>query len=85
MPFPPGARNKKAPERFLSGRTSAMIEAFVKGGRFVNGVFAFQAKACAKIPLGKDGNFGQMGARRQIDIDDAAQPLPSEQKGRVPR
>ena len=36
---PPGARNKKAPARFLSGRTSAMIEACVKGGRFVNAFF----------------------------------------------
>lgn len=32
----PGARNKKAPARFLSGRTSAMVGACVKGGSVVN-------------------------------------------------
>ena len=34
--LPPGSRNEKAPARSLSGRTSAMIEVCVKGGRFVN-------------------------------------------------
>lgn len=51
----PGARNEKAPARFLSGRTSAMFKACVKGGRFVNDVFVFQAMAYAK-------------ARDQLDV-----------------
>jgi serine/threonine-protein kinase RIO1 len=49
MPFPPGARNEKAPARFLSGRTSAMIEACVKGGRVVNAFFCLSAGRCAKV------------------------------------
>ena len=49
VPFPPDARNEKAPARSLSGRTSAMIETCVKGGRFVNVVFGFLAKAYGKF------------------------------------
>ena len=48
VPFPPGARNEKAPARSLSGRTSAMIEACVKGGRFVNAFFCFSVMAYVK-------------------------------------
>lgn len=44
----PDARNEKAPARFLSGHTSAMIEACVKGGRFVNAVFV-----CISTPYTK--------------------------------
>lgn len=44
VPFPPGARNEKAPARSLSGRTSAMIEICIKGGRFVKDVFFFLYK-----------------------------------------
>lgn len=47
--FPLGARNEKAPARFLSGRTSAMIEACVKGGRFVNAFFCFLAMLYARM------------------------------------
>jgi hypothetical protein len=39
VPFLPEARNEKAPARFLSGRTSAMFEGCVKGGRFVKEFF----------------------------------------------
>ncbi len=48
MPFPPGARNEKAPARSLSGRTSAMIEFCVKGGRVVNASFFFLTMLYAK-------------------------------------
>ena len=48
LPFPPGARNEKAPVRFLSGRTSAMIEVCVKGGRVVNAFFFFLTMLYAK-------------------------------------
>lgn len=39
--LPPGAGNEKAPARFLSGRTSAMIEACVKGAGLSIEVFVF--------------------------------------------
>ncbi len=47
-PFPPDARNEKAPARFLSGRTCAMIEACVKGSRVVNAFFFFLTMLYAK-------------------------------------
>lgn len=53
-PFPPGATNEKAPARFLSGRTSSMIEGCVKAGRFVNAFFCFLAMLYAKQRGGLD-------------------------------
>lgn len=47
----PGARNEKAPARFLSGRTSAMIELCVKGGRFVNAFFTSLSTPCMRRSL----------------------------------
>ena len=54
VPFPPGARNEKAPARFLSGRTSAMFKACVKGGRVVNAFFCFLATLYADARDGPD-------------------------------
>lgn len=54
LPFPPGARNEKAPARFLSGRTSAMFKACVKGGRVVNAFFCFLATLYADARDGPD-------------------------------
>lgn len=45
-----GAKNEKAPARFLSGRTPAMIETCVKGGRFVNAFCVCISTAYTKIP-----------------------------------
>lgn len=67
MPSPPGARNEKAPARFLSGRTSAMIETCVKGGRFVNAFFLFHAITCANSWHWLDARYAPSpdGAKRQ--------------------
>lgn len=70
VPFPPGARNEKAPARFLSGRTSAIIEACVKGGRVVNQVFGFLAMAYAK-------------ARDQLDATTAWKSLQTTVSGGI--
>ena len=55
--FPPSARNEKAPARSLSGRTSAMNEACVKGGRVVNDTLLFEfgdmllSRAASALPF----------------------------------
>lgn len=74
MPFPPGARNEKAPARFLSGRTSAMIELCVKGGRFVNAFFCFLAIIYARMQHELD--FTTKRSPQQTTVTNGVEGMP---------
>lgn len=72
--FPPDARNEKAPARSLSGRTSAMIEICVKGGRFVNAFFCFLAIVYARIQDELD--FTTKRSHQQTTVKNGVEGMP---------